>query len=114
MRLGALGVIAAVLFTGMLAIGGQASADDSVSGPSPETICGDREQMVTALFSEYREESKAVGQVDQNAILEIFVSNEGTWTVLATGTDGLSCLVASGDGWEDIPPLAPKVAGVEH
>ncbi|MBX3532208.1 MAG: hypothetical protein KF849_16510 [Rhizobiaceae bacterium] len=69
------------------------------AGAAPGTICGERLEMVKALNEQFREEPQAVGQVDANAVIEVFVSQAGTWTILATGTDGKSCLVASGEGW---------------
>ena len=45
-------------------------------------------------------ESLATGLVDENAMMEIFVSPSGTWTILATGTDGVSCVLAVGEGFE--------------
>lgn len=71
-----------------------------MNNPAPSTICGVRNEMVRALHDQFREEPQAVGQVDDQAVIEVFVSNTGTWTILATGTDGMSCLVASGDGWD--------------
>jgi hypothetical protein len=32
--------------------------------------------------------------------MEVFVSSAGTWTILATRTDGTSCVVSAGEGWE--------------
>jgi hypothetical protein len=68
--------------------------------PAASTICGERVEMVKALQEQFSEEPQAVGQVDNNAVIEVFVSHAGTWTILATGTDGKSCLVASGEGWD--------------
>lgn len=66
----------------------------------PGTICGERESIVQSLTQQFKEEAQAVGVVDENAVLEIFVSDAGTWTIIATGTDGNSCLVSSGEGWD--------------
>jgi hypothetical protein len=33
------------------------------------------------------------------SVVELFVSESGTWTVLITRTDGLSCIAAAGDNW---------------
>ncbi len=63
-------------------------------------MCGKREEIVQSLSQQFKEAPQAVGVVDQNAVLEIFVSPAGTWTILATGTDGNSCLVSSGEGWD--------------
>lgn len=69
-------------------------------GMNTGTICGDRSEMVRALHDQFREEPQAVGQVNENAVIEVFVSHTGTWTILATGTDGKSCMVAAGEGWD--------------
>ncbi|WP_280800260.1 MULTISPECIES: hypothetical protein [unclassified Mesorhizobium] len=33
-------------------------------------------------------------------MLEIFVSDQGTWTILATDTHGQSCIITAGEGWD--------------
>ncbi|RST88217.1 hypothetical protein EJC49_00505 [Aquibium carbonis] len=85
----------------------------SVSQPSGPTaslnLCGEREQMVQDLDREFREQPLASGLVDQDAVMEIFVSPGGTWTILATGTDGLSCVMAVGEGFDAAPP---RITGV--
>lgn len=66
---------------------------------SPE-FCGKRSDIVAKLASEFKEKSMAVGRVDEKAVVEVFVSSDGTWTILATGTDGNSCVVSAGEGWD--------------
>jgi hypothetical protein len=63
-------------------------------------MCGERSQVIAELDQQYREKPMAVGQVDGNAVVEILVSESGTWTILATGTDGQSCIVSAGEGFE--------------
>lgn len=63
-------------------------------------LCGNRDEIVRSLTEQFKEVPQAVGVVDRNAVLEIFVSAAGTWTIIATGTDGNSCLVSSGEGWD--------------
>jgi hypothetical protein len=63
-------------------------------------MCGDRERLVQELESQFNESVTAVGQVDSNAIVEVFVSDSGSWTIIATGTDGMSCILSAGEGWE--------------
>lgn len=63
-------------------------------------LCGNRDEIVRSLTEQFKESAQAVGVVDKNAVLEIFVSPAGTWTIIATGTDGNSCLVSSGEGWD--------------
>jgi len=66
----------------------------------PMAMCGDRSQLVADLEQQFSEQAMAVGQVDNNAVVEIFVSDTGSWTILATGTDGKSCIVSAGEGFE--------------
>lgn len=64
------------------------------------SMCGTREHVVAELSQQFKEKPMAVGQVDGNAVVEILVSDTGSWTILATGTDGQSCIVSAGDGFE--------------
>lgn len=70
------------------------------SAATSDPVCGDRDEIVKTLQSHFNEQPQAIGVVDQNAVIEVFVSDRGTWTILATGTDGNSCLVSSGESWE--------------
>lgn len=63
-------------------------------------MCGERDQVLAELSTQFKEKPMAVGQVDNNAVVEILVSEAGTWTILATGTDGQSCIVSAGEGFE--------------
>jgi hypothetical protein len=65
-----------------------------------DTSCGPRDEIVAKLAHEFHESQQAVGFVNENAVLEVFVSGNGTWTIIATGTDGKSCLLSAGKGWE--------------
>lgn len=76
----------------------------AMSLPAPEQseadVCGARDVLVDRLLSEFKENQQAVGTLHESAILEVFVSNQGSWTILATGTDGRSCVLAAGQDWE--------------
>jgi hypothetical protein len=41
-------------------------------------------------------------------VVELHVSNTGTWTVLVTRTNGISCIAFSGNDWVISPLLAGK------
>lgn len=77
-----------------------AFAAPATAAGSSENLCGARNDIIAKLSSHYKEQPTAVGMVDKDAVLEIFVSNNGTWTIIATGTDGNSCVLSSGEGWE--------------
>ncbi|MFN4143438.1 hypothetical protein [Aestuariivirga sp.] len=66
--------------------------------------CGERDEIVKSLSSQYSEKPRAMGLANQSAIIEVFTSKAGTWTILLTRPDGASCIVGAGEAWEDIPP----------
>jgi hypothetical protein len=71
--------------------------------PTPASaldFCASRAELVQSLSDKYEESPTAVGQIDGTAVIEVFVSDKGSWTILATGTDGRSCVVSAGEGFE--------------
>ncbi|MCV3238922.1 hypothetical protein [Mesorhizobium sp. ZC-5] len=62
--------------------------------------CGSRDEIVKKLSEEFKETPQSVGVVNQDAVVEVFVSENGTWTIIASDTDGKSCVLSSGEGWE--------------
>jgi hypothetical protein len=69
--------------------------------------CADRAQVVERLESRFGETLKSVG-LNQRNVVEVYASEEtGSWTILVTMPNGKSCLLASGELWEqDAQPLA--------
>ena len=39
------------------------------------------------------------------AMFELFTSEGGSWTLIVTDTEGKSCIIASGEGWHDMPRI---------
>ncbi|WP_034658158.1 hypothetical protein [Chelativorans sp. J32] len=64
-------------------------------------VCAPRKDLVAQLGAQYRESQKAVGLLGDQAVMEVFASDQGTWTILTTDTNGTSCIVAAGEGWDD-------------
>lgn len=67
--------------------------------------CGKRAEMVKALASQYREQPRAMGLASQTAMIEIFTSKAGTWTILLTRPNGASCILSAGENWEEHSPI---------
>ena len=63
-------------------------------------FCAERTDMIKSLADQFKENPAAVGVINPNAVIEVFVSQDGSWTILATGTDGKSCVLSAGVGWE--------------
>ena len=76
-------------------------ANTQAAPPSnAQPACGNRQDVVASLGLQYREQQQSVGIVDPNTVLEVFVSQSGTWTIVATDTRGISCIVFFGEGWD--------------
>ena len=71
--------------------------------------CADRAMVVDRLQDKYGESRQSIGLGQNNAVVEVFASAEtGTWTIIVTLPSGMSCLVASGESWEQLAEAAPK------
>ncbi|ADK73432.1 hypothetical protein RDJLphi1_gp31 [Roseobacter phage RDJL Phi 1] len=67
--------------------------------------CAPRDAVVERLQSKYAEAVHARGLAANGTMLEVWGSNEsGSWTVTITTPQGLTCLVASGQSFEDVEP----------
>ena len=98
---GCLPVVGIVLFVGIMAyfLIGPAHA----LGP-----CGIREAIVKSLHDKFQESGRAIGVAGELAIMEVFVSKAGTWTILVTDTMGRACVIAAGSAYEELPPVKPE------
>jgi hypothetical protein len=75
------------------------------AGPGP--ACVKRADLIKHLEAKYHEAPAAVGIADNGALLEVFASKSGeTWTVTVTMPNGISCMVATGQNWQDLPRVA--------
>lgn len=71
-----------------------------------EVRCANHNQMVGLLTKKYSENPVAMGTVNEDRFMQLFVSPLGSWTILMTKTDGVACIVAAGTNWEKLPELA--------
>lgn len=72
----------------------------SVVSVSAMPHCGDRDTVVSALGDLYGEHHVASGLQSSTGLLEIWSSGDGgSWTILLTRPDGVTCVMASGTYW---------------
>lgn len=64
-----------------------------------ELVCLPRDVMVERLANRYAEMQIGAGLVNGNAVVELFASETGTWTLIGTTSEGESCGLASGTDW---------------
>lgn len=68
-----------------------------------QMTCGDRSEALARLEHVFSEAPVAMGLASNGAVVEIFTSKAGTFTIILTRPDGVSCLVLSGESWENLP-----------
>jgi len=68
-----------------------------------ELLCGERAKVVAGLEKGYEETPTSMGLASNGAVVEVLASPKGTFTIILTQPNGLSCLMAAGDNWEDLP-----------
>lgn len=66
--------------------------------------CGDRDAILDHLRAAYDETPVAIGLDARGRVVEILAAESGSWTMLVTLPNGLSCLAGSGDAFEMIAP----------
>ncbi|XDA97782.1 hypothetical protein AB1M95_16960 [Sulfitobacter sp. LCG007] len=72
--------------------------------------CAPREAVVDRLATGYGESRQSMGLGSNNAVVEVFASDEtGTWTITVTTPNGLTCLVASGQSYETLAEAKPVI-----
>lgn len=70
--------------------------------------CAPRDAVVERLASKYGETRQSMGLGSNNAVMEVFASPEsGSWTITVTMTNGMTCLVASGQAFEELAEALP-------
>jgi hypothetical protein len=67
---------------------------------SAQSMCFPYAQFVKALKDRYGEVSTGKGIAAETLVIEIFTGPE-TFTILATRTDGMACIIAAGRGWQN-------------
>jgi hypothetical protein len=82
-------------------------AASAVPAQAQAPACVKRVDLIKHLSNKYHEAPAAVGLADNGSLLEVFASKSGeTWTVTVTMPNGISCMVATGQNWQDLPRVA--------
>jgi len=62
--------------------------------------CAARDEIVGEITQRFKEVPEATGVTPQGMLLEVFVSETRSWTILITTSQGLACIAAVGENWE--------------
>ncbi len=68
-----------------------------------QPVCGSHNTVSDNLKKSYSEAPVSMGLTMGGGIIEVFASDEGTWTMVITQPNGVSCLIAVGQNWETLP-----------
>lgn len=92
-----------ILFALSLGIAGVVLALHAAKAQTTTASCAEHKQVVERLATKYGETRQSVGLARNNSMLEVFASaKSGTWTIIITLPDGMTCLVAAGEAYEAI------------
>ncbi len=94
------------------AVAGLACALATIAAPvlaQGSQACAPRDVVVKRLAKGYGETRQSIGLGKNNAVVEVFASDKsGTWTITVTNTQGITCLIASGQAFEALAEALPN------
>ena len=74
--------------------------------------CNARDDVLKLLSNKYSESQVAYGVTNNGGLVEVLKSGPAaktdTWTIIITTPQGVSCLVAAGEGWRDMEQIAKE------
>ncbi len=73
---------------------------------SAQTVCGERTAFVRQLAKKHLEAPTSIGVTSSGQMIEVLTSKNGSWTILVTSPNGVSCIVAAGEAWESVDRIA--------
>jgi hypothetical protein len=95
-RARALATSSVVVILGAVAMSHPAAAEQAPSA------CGPHPDVVKALGDRFHETQSATALTSAGTLLEVLTATDGsTWTIIVSRPDGLSCVVAAGQNWQE-------------
>jgi hypothetical protein len=86
---------------------GEAPAGQHVESESPADSCVPHRVAMDQLAKLFNEKVVGLGLgSNQESVVELYVSSHGSWTILVTMTNGMSCIAAAGENWTAPDALA--------
>jgi len=78
-----------------------------------QAVCTERSKIVASLGKTYQEAPVSVGlTTGGGAVIEVFAAEDGsTFTLIITRPNGISCIMAAGEAWVNIPFVLKKKKG---
>lgn len=76
----------------------------TASAASAMGPCAQHSDIVARLKQQFGEVEVGRGLSNRGYLMEVFASAAGTWTILLSQADGVSCLADAGEAWEATLP----------
>ena len=68
----------------------------------PQNSCVPHKVAIDQLAKVFNEKVVGLGLAkNQQSVVELYVGDNGSWTILVTLTNGMSCIAAAGENWTD-------------
>ncbi len=81
---------------------GAVAAGSAAATEQPPAACGPHTDVIKALGDKFHETQSATALTSTGTLLEVLTASDGsTWTIIVSRPDGLSCVVAAGQNWQD-------------
>lgn len=71
-----------------------------------QAVCGERGEVAGKLKEKYKEAPVSMGLSNSGSVVEVFASKTGTFTIVMTHPNGIACLMAAGENWEEAIPAS--------
>ena len=69
--------------------------------------CNERDNVLELLAKKYQETPIAAGVTNTGGLVEVLTDHKsGTWTIIVTTPQGMSCLAAAGEGWRNMERIS--------
>ena len=79
----------------------------STSAVAAQPQCDQRDSVLQVLQQKYKEQPIALGVTHNGGLVEVLTTGNGnTWSIIVTTPQGMSCLVAAGEGWKAMQQVA--------
>jgi hypothetical protein len=85
-------------------------AAPTVQAQAMGPLCDDRKDMLTALDGKFDEKPVSLGLAGNGTVVVVLISENGSWTIIMTSTNGVSCLMATGEHWRELPKQKAELA----
>ena len=91
----------------ILALSAGLAIVSSTSAATAQPQCDQRDSVLQILQQKYKEAPVALGVTHNGGLVEVLSTGNGTtWSIIVTTPQGMSCLVAAGEGWRAMEQVA--------